>query len=103
MIRVTHARYFITVPGLEQQSSRVGGTEFQGWSNTVPRWAQSIEVRGTVPGLDPSSPGSERDDIPSGNPWVWLGSTTIYVGESDNAGSHSCSSTTVSCYTCTSR
>ena len=36
MIRVTHARYFITVPGLEPSSSQ----------GTVPRWEQSIEFQG---------------------------------------------------------
>jgi len=43
MIRVTHARYFITVPGLEQHGSRVGATiqskvgsiQFHGGSNPV--------------------------------------------------------------------
>jgi hypothetical protein len=89
MIRVTHARYFITVPGLEQQSSRAVAIEF-------PRYSSKVGAIHRVPGL-------ERDDIPSGNPWVCSGSTTTYVGESDNAGSHSCSSTTVSCYTCSSR
>ena len=33
MIRVTHARYFITVPGLEQHCSKV---QFQGGINPVP-------------------------------------------------------------------
>ena len=76
-------------------SSRVGATLFQG---TVPNWDQSS------PRWYQSSSGSERDDFPSGNPWDLFESTTTYVGESDNIGSRdSCSSTTVTCYTCHSR
>ena len=87
MIRVTHARYFITVPGLEQHCSKV---QFQGGINPVPG------------GIHPV-PGRSGTTFQVAIRGICSGSTTTYVGESDNAGSHSCSSTTVLCYTCYSR